>query len=121
MSWTERRLTLLGVIIFPVLASIYTTLVYVGDADANEDLPLLYDAAWLLLVALWVVADSKRYPRIYRPFEYGFLVYVYIVLYVPYYLIVTRRWYGALLLVALVSLNWLPLAAPWAAYFILVQ
>jgi hypothetical protein len=48
------------------------------------------------LVALWVDADSRGRREIYRPFEYGWLVYVYWIPYVPYYLWRTRRAKGLL-------------------------
>ena len=51
-----------------------------------------------------LVEDSKSYPAIYKPFEFGFLVYIIYPLYLPYYLWRTRRFVGLLFFIAFVVL-----------------
>jgi hypothetical protein len=67
----------------------------------------LWTVVFGILLVLWIDADSKDYPRIYRPFEYGHLVFLFWIPYLPYYLWRTRRATGLLLLAGLVTLYFL--------------
>jgi hypothetical protein len=58
----------------------------------------------VLLLALWVDADSKDYPQIKRPFDYGFLVLMFWLPYLPYYLWRTRGGVGLLMFGGFMSL-----------------
>ncbi len=51
-----------------------------------------------LLLVLWVVADSKDYPQIEKPFEFGFLAYLFWLPYLPYYFWRTRGAFGMVVL-----------------------
>jgi hypothetical protein len=67
-----------------------------------------FQAAWslvfVLLLAFWVDMDWKEHREIYRPFEFGFLVFYFWIPYIPYYLVRTRRARGVLWLVGFVVL-----------------
>jgi len=90
-----------------VLAAAYASLASAQGVQPSHALAYGWPAAFLFLVALWLVEDSKSYPAIYKPFEFGFLVYVLSPLYLPYYLWRTRRFWGLLLLVGFVVLYYL--------------
>lgn len=49
-----------------------------------------------ILSAMWVLADSYSFPRIYRPFEFGWLVLLAAPFYAIYYLVKTRGPLGIL-------------------------
>jgi hypothetical protein len=56
------------------------------------------------LLALWIDADSREHPEITRPFDYTFLVLLFLIPYLPYYLWKTRRVAGLLMLAGFVCL-----------------
>lgn len=84
----------------------------------RSNLLTLSEYLWFLTIVLWVVADSHGRPEINRPYEYGFLVYVFLLAYAPYYLIRTRRFKGLLLLGGLVVLSQLSWLTEWALYYV---
>lgn len=54
-----------------------------------------FQATWslvfLLLLVAWMELDGRNRKDIYRPFEFGFLVFMFWLPYLPYYLLRTRR------------------------------
>lgn len=60
-----------------------------------------WSLVFVLLLITWVDLDSREQKRIYRPFEFGFLVFLFWVPYLPYYLLRTRRAPGLLWLLGL--------------------
>lgn len=54
-----------------LLLAIYQGTLSWHDLEPNERLLDLWGAAFVLLVVLWINADSRKQPRIYRPFEYA--------------------------------------------------
>lgn len=67
----------------------------------------LWGLLFALLVAMWVEADSRGRDAVYRPFEFGWLIFVTGLLYLPYYLWRTRGAMGIVWLLGLLCLNWL--------------
>jgi hypothetical protein len=107
---------LIGLVSGSVLVAIYEAFAYVVNAEATSVVVSLWPAVFVVLLVLWVVEDSKSYPVIYRPFEYGFLVFVLWLPYLPYYLWRTRRFSGMLLLAGLVVLYCLGYLVQLAIY-----
>ena len=68
----------------------YEIFLYAKELEISQSLNLIWTAVFLILLALWVSEDSKSYPGIYRPFEFGYLVLLFYIPYVPYYLLKTR-------------------------------
>ncbi|PYL78792.1 MAG: hypothetical protein DMF21_14380 [Verrucomicrobia bacterium] len=66
------------------------------DVRTSEPLISLSTFVSVILVAMWVDADSRGRPHIYRPYEHGWLIYVYWIPYVPYYFWRTRGAKGVL-------------------------
>jgi hypothetical protein len=98
------------------LTALYAALAYWHDIGPSEPLLSLSTFASAVLVGMWVDADSRGRTNIYRPFEYGWLVYVYWLPYVPYYLWRTRGAKGVLLfgvLLLFLLLSWL---VQWVLY-----
>lgn len=72
------------------------------------ELTSLAVAAWpylfCVLLVLWVLEDSRNHPEIYQPFEFDYLVLLWVIPYLPYYLWRTRRARGLLILLGVVAL-----------------
>jgi hypothetical protein len=92
---TWLLLTLVGL---SSLVSAYEGVLYWYDAEWTTNVLFIWDLVFIFLLVLWIDADSKDYRKIYRPFEYGYLVLLFWLPYLPYYLWRTR---GALGLLAL--------------------
>ena len=102
---------LLGLLVLPLLATAYTVAATAWDMPVNARLLRVHDVVWYLLLAAWVVADSAERRGVYRPYEFGFLVFLFAIVYVPWYLVSTRRWRGALMVLGLAGLYMLPVMA----------
>jgi len=87
-----------------LLVSVYEGVLYWHDIEPNEGLLSLYGLIFVLVLILWVDADSKDYPTIYRPFEYGYLAFIFWLPYLPYYLWRTRKAVGLLMLLGFAGL-----------------
>src|SRR5437867_283025 len=70
--------------------TVHQGILYWHNSQDTRDLLSIWQLLFVLIVALWVDADSKGYPQIYRPHEYGYLVLLYWIPYLPYYLWRTR-------------------------------
>jgi len=99
-----------------LLSVIYEGTLYWHDLEPNERLLNLWGAAFVLLVVLWINADSRKQPRLFRPFEYAQLVLLYWVPYLPYYFWRTRGVRGLLMLSALVVLYLSGWLVQWLLY-----
>jgi hypothetical protein len=110
---TWLLLTLLAV---SVLVAAYEAVLYWFDAEPTGSVLSVWNFVFVILLALWVDADSKDYPQIYRPFEYGYLVLLFWIPYLPYYLWRTRGAAGLLMLGGLVTLYFLGYLFRWVIY-----
>ena len=99
-----------------VVVAIYQAVVFWHGADASENLLATWQFIFIVLLVLWVDADSKNFPNIYRPFEYGQLVFFFWLPYLPFYMWRTRRVVGLLLLLGFVLLFFLGYFTQWVIY-----
>jgi hypothetical protein len=95
---------LIAIIVGSVLVGVVETLSYWRDVEPTSPLVSAWPLAFLVLLVLWVIEDSKSHPNIDKPFEYGFLVFIWAIPYLPYYFWRTRRFKGLLLLIGFVAL-----------------
>lgn len=79
---------------------------------------VVWTLVYSLLVAMWVDADSRSRAEIYRPFEFGWLVLVAAVFYLPYYLLKTRGVLGIFWLLGFVVLPILGPLLQWAQWLL---
>ena len=79
-----------------VLTAVYGGITFWYEVRTSEPLLSLSTFISAILVGMWVDADSRGRPNIYRPYEHGWLIYVYWIPYVPYYLWRTRGAIGVL-------------------------
>ena len=83
------------------------------DMWASDHTLDLWGVVFLLQLASWVDADTVRHRQIYRPYELGWFVYLFVIPYLPYYLIKTRGARGVLWLVGFIALYLLADIAYW--------
>jgi hypothetical protein len=102
---------LLGTLIaISLLGSIYEGVLYWHGVEPADNLVWLWQVFFLVLLVLWVDADSKQHSKIYRPYEFGYLVLIFWLPYLPFYLWRTRRVVGLAMFagfLALYSLGYL--------------
>jgi hypothetical protein len=103
---TNRRanIYLATLVVGSALVAAYEAFVYSRGLEPASPAAAAWPAVFMVLLVLWVVEDSKSYPAVYKPFEYGFLVLVLWLPYLPYYLWRTRGAFGLLLLAGFVVL-----------------
>lgn len=107
---------LVGLVVGAVLVAAYEALAFWLDMESTSAVAAVWPGVFLLLLVLWVVEDSKAFPAIQKPFEYGFLVFLFALPYLPYYLWCTRRAHGLLMLAGFVGLYCLGYLAELAIY-----
>ena len=103
---------------FSLMFAAYEAALYWHNLIAPESLVLWGQLLFVVLLVMWVDADSKDQPNVYRPYEYGFLVFLFWVPYLPYYLWRTRGPSGLLVLCGLLSLFFLGYIAQWVIYLV---
>lgn len=89
------------------LVALHAILAFSGGMETSFPMILAWPVAFPLVLTCWLVEDSKSFPGIYKPFDFGFLAYLLCLFYLPYYLWRTRRFLGMLLLVGFLVLYWL--------------
>jgi len=113
----NKTFLLLVLVGLSVLGAIHQGILYWHNSQDTQDLLSIWQLLFVLVVALWVDADSKGYPQIYRPHEYGYLVLLYWIPYLPYYLWRTRGpTMGLLMLGGFVGLLFLGYLVQWVLY-----
>jgi len=98
------------------LSALYAGAASWYDASVSEPLLSLSLFISVILVGMWVDADSRGRESIYRPYEHGWLVYVYWIPYIPYYLWRTRGAKGLFLFVALLAVMFSAEIVQWLLY-----
>jgi hypothetical protein len=79
------------------ISAVFDGLYYWRGDPSTPATSALATAVSAFLLALWVDADSKDHPQVSRPFDYGYLVLIFWLPYLPYYLWRTRRTAGLLM------------------------
>lgn len=106
----KKQFLLGALIVIPLLGAVYEGVLYWHGVEPADNLVWLWQVFFVVLVVLWVDADSKEYPRIYRPYEFGYLVLLFWLPYLLFYLWRTRRAVGSAMFagfLALCSLGYL--------------
>lgn len=80
-----------------------------GDVVSDET-QSLWGFIFLIITIIWAIADSKT-NDFEKPFDFGFLMYVFWPVALPYYLISTRGMEGVVFLFGLLGI-WV---GPWLA------
>jgi hypothetical protein len=106
-------------IVLCIVDAAYEGVFYWHDGDPAG---FLSSASWswsLLMLTLWVDADSKEPGRtVYRPYEFGFLVFMYWLPYLPYYFWRTRGAIGLAMFGGVAGLLALGYIAQWLIFLV---
>ena len=86
----NAKFILAVLVVLSIIMGVYESVLYSKELEMAQSLNIIWSIVFLILLALWVSEDSKLYPSIYRPFEYGYLVFIFYIPYLPYYLVKTR-------------------------------
>jgi hypothetical protein len=103
----KKSFLLWTLVIVSLLGAIYEGVLYWYSAEPAENLLSLWQLFFIVLLVLWVDADSKDHPEIYRPYEYGYLVFLFWLPYLPFYLWRTRRAFGVVMFGGFLALLYL--------------
>lgn len=102
---------LLGaLVVVSLLGAVYEGVLYWHSVEPADNLVWLWQIFFIVLLVFWVDADSKNHPKIYRPYEYRYLIFIFWLPYLSFYLWRTRRAFGMAMLagfLALYSLGYL--------------
>jgi hypothetical protein len=105
-----------GMVTVSVLMALYEGVLSWHGLEGRPALLSLCGTVFVYLLVLWVDTDAKEHPEIYRPFEYGYLVLLWWVPYVPYYLWRTRGAVGLLMFLGFTALYLMAFLIQWLVY-----
>ena len=111
-----KSFLLWSLIIVSLLGAIYEGVLYWYGTAPADNLLSLWQLFFIVLLVLWVDADSKDHPEIYRPYEYGYLVFLFWLPYLPFYLWRTRRAVGVVMLGGFIAMLYLGSLGQWLIY-----
>ncbi len=100
-----------------IIDAVYESLYYLRGQPSGSAAGVVMLST--ILLTMWADADSKEHAdRIYRPYDFGFLVLLFLWLYLPYYLWRTRGGRGLAILAGLASFALLSYVAPLLIYLV---
>jgi hypothetical protein len=107
---------LIAYVLLSVLVGTYQAILYKFGFEPGISLQVTWACVALLLVIFWVELDCREHQEIFRPFDFGFLLFLFWPFYLPYYLFRTRGAYAVLWLLGFVGLGFVGYALEWAVY-----
>lgn len=111
-----KRFSMVGALATAVVFATYDGWLVSHARALPDHLSRFYNLVIVMLLATWVVADTRESRRAESSFDQGWFVLVLFPLYVPYYLVSTRRWRrGVLALMGVLMLFLLPSLAELCA------
>lgn len=96
--------------------AVYDLVLFINLLEPSKYLSYTWSFVFLILIVMWVDLDSKEQKNIYRPYEHGFLAFIFWMPYLPYYFIKTRKAKGLVLLFGLLLLFNLGYLMQWIYY-----
>jgi hypothetical protein len=106
----NKNIYIYTLIILAFCKSIIEILLNLKEMEVSQTTNTIWGGIFILLSILWVYYDADR-PDFKKPFDFGFIVYVFWPIALPWYLITTRGLEGILIFFGFISL-WL---GPWLA------
>ncbi|MFH0129244.1 hypothetical protein ACGLHS_03490 [Variovorax sp. VaC1] len=102
MKWKNWCLSAFAVAC--IVTAAYEVLFFWYEVEASRSTVLMSNFVTIFFLVLWLDADSKEHPGIYRPYEYNQLLIFLWLPYLPYYLWRTRGALGLLFFGAILGL-----------------
>jgi hypothetical protein len=100
-----RKKWLIGLLIsFSMTSALFDGIFYLRGELSSSATATLASTLSAFLLVLWIDIDSKDHPEVGRPFDFGFLVLMFLLPYLPYYLWRTRGPVGLLMFAGFVGL-----------------
>jgi hypothetical protein len=103
-------------VLLSLVVGVYEAVAFGHGRQTSLQFEFTWSVVALLLVISWLELDCREHKEIYRPFEFGFLLLVFWVFYLPYYLFRTRGAYAVLWLGGFIGLSFLGWALEWLVY-----
>lgn len=114
-----KKYYLLAFMTLCFISAVYESLFYWYEQEPSELLLNLSSILSFLFFIIWVDADSKdQTGKVYRPYDFGFLVFLFWLPYLPYYFWRTRGVFGLVKFGGLMSLFFLGYIAQELIYFV---
>ena len=112
----NKTFLLTALITLSLMGAIYEGAVFWHGIQLTDGLVFIWQMVCVVLLVLWVDADSKDYPKIYRPYEYGYLILLFWLPYLPFYLWRTRGIRGIVGFAGFLGLFSLGYLVQWLIY-----
>lgn len=120
MGWfamaLNSRKVLVALIGLSLVVGGYQAALFAHGRVAGAPFHAMWSLVFLLLLIVWIDLDGRGRKDIYRPFEFGFLVFVFWLPYLPYYLLRTRQALGLLWLLGFFLLFYAGTFLSWLVY-----
>jgi hypothetical protein len=93
----RKKWLIISLISISTISALFEGLFYLRGLPSTPATATLAGVLSPFLLVLWIDADDKDHRQVGRPFDYGFLVLMFLVPYLPYYLWRTRGAAGLLM------------------------
>jgi hypothetical protein len=112
----RSRTVLFVYVVLSVAVGVYEAVLFKFGRESGLAFEVTWSVVALMLVIFWVELDCREHKEIYRPFEFGFLLLIFWLLYLPYYLFRTRGASAVFWLAGFVGLSFLGYMLQWVVY-----
>jgi hypothetical protein len=113
-----KRVSVIGALGTSAVFAAYDGYLFWTSRAPDEGLFSLHHFVLAFLLATWIVADTTELRRARPSFDYGWFIVAAFPVYVPYYLVSTRRWRGVAVLVGMILLFLLPWLAELFVWYV---
>jgi len=103
----EKKFLAGFLILGSILVGCFELFLYISGLENPGAVSFTWKVIFIILLIIWLDLDSRPRPDIYRPFEFGFLIFVFWPVYLPYYLAKTRKIKAFIILPVLLALLFL--------------
>lgn len=109
LNWgMSKSLYLYALLVLAVGMAVVEIVAGLDGVEASSGTQLLYGIIVLVLTALWASEDSKH-TGFDKPFEFGFLIYIFWPVLLPWYLYSTRKADGLVMFLGILAI----FLGPW--------
>lgn len=112
----DNRILLLALVALGLAIGGYEAALFTQGRQVGSAFHETCSLAFLVLLVLWVDRDCRKHKNVYRPFDFGFLVFVFWLPYLPYYLVRTRGTWGLVWLLGFVLVSNFGYLLKWIIY-----